>query len=128
MPYGLSYFVYSLLFVAVWLGLFAMRPDLRRDMLLFSLVITPLGPVSDIWYLRDYWQRPTLTGYPISLEDALFAFAIGGIAFGLHKTLFRRNSVRSLAHKPEPWLLVASAAIVFAATLLLTGLLRVNSI
>lgn len=128
MPYALSYFVYSLLFVAVWLILFALRPDLRRDMLIISLVVMPLGPLSEIWYLRDYWQRPTITGYPISIEDALFAFAIGGAAFALHKVLFNQASLTGPARLRQPWLVAAAGVIVFGSTLLLTGLLGVNSI
>jgi predicted neutral ceramidase superfamily lipid hydrolase len=128
MSYQLSYFVYSLIFLGAWIVLFALRPDLRRDMLLFSLVIAPLGPASEIWFLRDYWQRPTITGQPISIEDAVFAFAIGGIAFSLYKTLFRLTSVAGPAQPQRVWLIAACSVINFSSLLLLTGWLRVNSI
>jgi hypothetical protein len=129
MSYQLSYFVYSLIFLGAWIVLFALRPDLRRDMLLFSLVIAPLGPASEIWFLRDYWQRPTITGQPISIEDAVFAFAIGGIAFSLYKTLFRLTSAPPSAKQPQRlWLIAACGVINFSSMLLLTGWLGVNSI
>ena len=54
---SLSYFfVYSLLFMLVWVVLFAARKDLRPPMLLMSIAIAPLGPLSEIWYLQDYWK------------------------------------------------------------------------
>lgn len=138
MSYQLSYFVYSLIFLGVWIVLFALRPaplppakcagGERRDMLLFSLVIAPLGPASEIWFLRDYWQRPTITGQPISVEDAVFAFAIGGIAFSLYKTLFRLTSAASPTQPPRLWLIAALPVIMFLSVLLLTSGLGVNSI
>jgi hypothetical protein len=66
------------MFVAAWLALFALRPDLR----LFSLAIIPLGPVSEIWYLRDFWQRPTITGYLHGGDDVEFSWGlIGGVIY-----------------------------------------------
>jgi len=67
-----SYLGYSLIFLLLWAVFYILRPDLRRRMLIFSLIIMPLGPLSEFWFLKDYWRRPTITGYPISLEDAVF--------------------------------------------------------
>jgi hypothetical protein len=69
-----SYLVYSLIFLLVWVVLYILRPDLRRRMLIFSLIM-PLGPLSEFWFLRDYWRRPTITGYPISIGDPIFSIA-----------------------------------------------------
>src|SRR5688572_29267623 len=84
-----SYLGYSLIFLLLWIVFYILRPDLRRRMLLFSLIITPLGPLSEFWFLRDYWRRPTVMGTPISIEDAIFAFAIAGIAYSIHKVFFK---------------------------------------
>lgn len=128
MNYQLSYLVYSLLFLAVWVILFLVRKDLRRRMLLFSLVAAPMGPVSEIWFLRDYWQRPTVTGYPISIEDALFAFSVGGIAFNLYKVVFSVTVVRGRTQISRRWLLLVFPLTVLSSMLLLTNWLGVNSI
>lgn len=66
-----SYIGYSLIFILVWAVFYILRPDLRRRMLIFM----PLGPLSEFWFLRDYWRRPTITGYPISIGDPIFSIA-----------------------------------------------------
>jgi hypothetical protein len=123
-----SYLGYSLIFLFVWLLFYILRPDLRRRMLLFSLIITPTGPLSEIWFLKDYWRRPTITGYPISIEDAIFAFAMGGIAYGIYKILFNITSVQSEDQPRRWWLVPAFFIITFLPLVLLTDLLHVNSI
>ena len=70
-----SYLGYSLIFLLVWGVFYTLRSDLRRRTLIFSLIVMPLGPLSEFWFLKDYWKRPTITGLPISIEDAIFSFA-----------------------------------------------------
>jgi hypothetical protein len=74
-----SYLGYSLIFLAIWVLFYVLRPDLRRRMFLFSLVMALLGPLSEFWFLKDYWRRLTITGYPISIEEVAFSFAIGAL-------------------------------------------------
>jgi len=76
MDINYSYLGYSLTFLLLWAVFYILRPDLIRRMLIFSLITLPMGPLSEFWFLKDYWRRPTITGYPISIEDAIFAFAI----------------------------------------------------
>ena len=123
-----SYLGYSLIFLFIWILFYFLRPDLRQRMLIFSLIITPLGPISEIWFLKDYWRRPTITGYPISVEDAIFAFAIGGIAYSIYKIAFNMVVVPSKGQPPRAWLVIASFVIFILPLLLLTDLLHVNSI
>ena len=123
-----SYLGYSLIFLLIWVIFYILRPDLRRRMLVFSLIITPLGPLSEIWFLRDYWRRPTITGYPISLEDAVFSFAIGGIAYSIYKFFFNMTAVKSEDQQPQVWLVFAFFIITVLPLLLLTDLLGINSI
>ena len=123
-----SYLGYSLIFLLVWILFYILRPDLRRRMLIFSLIITPMGPLSEIWFLRDYWRRPTITDYPISIEDAIFAFAIGGIAYAIYKVFFNMTAVQSEDQPRRGWLVIAFFVITFIPLLLLTDLLGINSI
>jgi hypothetical protein len=123
-----SYLGYSLIFLIIWIVFYILRPDLRRRMLIFSLIITPMGPLSEIWFLRDYWRRPTITGYAISIEDAIFAFAIGGVAYGIYKIFFNRTVVQSEDQPRRNWLVVAFSMITIIPLLLFTDLLGVNSI
>jgi len=123
-----SYLGYSLIFLLVWGIFYILRPDLRHKMLLFSLIITPMGPLSEIWFLKDYWRRPTITGSPISIEDAIFAFAIGGIAYAIYKVVFNVTAVQSKDQPRPVWMVIAFFVITFIPLLLFTDLLGVNSI
>jgi hypothetical protein len=81
--YHSAYLFYDALFLAVWIALFVLRNDLRVPMIIYSLLVAPLGPGSEAWYLRDYWKPLTITGTDVGIEDVLFAFAIGGIALAI---------------------------------------------
>jgi len=122
-----SYLGYSLIFILVWLIFYILRPDLRRRMLIFSLIIMPLGPLSEFWFLRDYWRRPTITGYPISVEDAIFSIAIGGIAYSIYKVFFNMSVVEG-HDQPRAWLVIAFLIIIILPLFILTDLLHINSI
>ena len=58
-------------------------------MLLISAYGGIAGPISQIWYIRDYWKPETITGWPISFEDVLFGFFIAGIASVAYEILLR---------------------------------------
>jgi hypothetical protein len=123
-----SYLGYSLIFLLVWVILFYLRHDLRQRMLIFSLITMPLGPVSEFWFLRDYWRRPNITRYAISIEDAIFAFAIGGIAYSIYKVFFKMSVIESREPPRQAWLGIAFGIILILPLFVLTDLLRVNSI
>jgi hypothetical protein len=123
-----SYLGYSLIFLFLWILFYISRPDLRSRMLTFSLIITPLGPLSEIWFLKDYWRRPTIFGYPIGIEDAMFAFAIGGIAYSLYKIVFNLTALPSEDQPRRPWLAIAFLVMTILPLLLLTDVLGINSI
>jgi hypothetical protein len=123
-----SYLGYSLIFLLVWAILFVLRPDFRRRMLIFSLIIAPLGPLSEIWFLKDYWRRGTITGYLISIEDVMFSFAIGGITYSIYKVFFNMSAVESEDQPSRPWLIIAFMVLAMAPSSYLTDLLHVNSI
>ena len=123
-----SYLGYSLIFLVVWIVFYLLRPDLRRPMLIFSLLITPLGPFSEIWFLKDYWRRPTITGYPISIEDGIFAFASAGIVYGIYKIFFRTIILQGDKVARRPWLVIAYVLLTVLPLLIFTNLLGVNSI
>lgn len=87
----LVFLLMSLALLALWLCLWALRADLRSAMLKVSLVGGAAGLVAELWYFRDYWRPPVLAGVARpSPEDALFGFAVTGVAFAAHKTAFRR--------------------------------------
>jgi hypothetical protein len=123
-----SYLGYSLIFLVLWLIFYLLRPDLRKRMLIFSLIITPLGPVSELWFLRDYWRRDTITGYPIGVEDAFFSFAIAGIAYSFYKLVFHLTAVQKQDSARHDWLILAFLMMTILPLLLLTDVFHINSI
>jgi hypothetical protein len=81
--YRSAYLVGSLIFGVVWAVLFTLRKDLRREMLSLSLLAGIMGPLSEHFYLQDYWQPEYwLPGF-LRIEDFLAGFflGIGGRAF-----------------------------------------------
>ena len=97
-----AYLLGNLFFLLVWIILFIYRRDLRRKMLIMSLVVAPMGPLSEIFYLRDYWQPQLFNGWLIGIEDLLFGFAIGGIAAVIYEELFGKKYLsRHLSAHPK---------------------------
>lgn len=81
-----AYVLGSLVGLLLWAIIFVLRPDLRRRMLWVSLLLLPLAPIGESFFLLDYWRPPLIL--PIwyhgmaygGLADLLFVFALGGIA------------------------------------------------
>ena len=64
-----------------------------------SFLVAPLGPLSEFFYLKDYWQPQLMNGWKIGFEDFLFAFCIGGIAGVLYEEIFRKKTIRKQPHR-----------------------------
>src|SRR6266699_1178859 len=122
----MAYSALILFFIAIWLVAFVLRAELRRALLLVSLVIAPLGPLSEFWFLRDYWARETLSGAYIGVEDVLFSFFLGGVTFAIYKVVFW--ATLSKKHPSFGYLPLYTAFITISFLLVLTNLLGVNSI
>ena len=85
-----AYLVLSSALALVWVILYAVRRDLRGNMVGVSLATMPLG-LTEPLFVPTYWNPPTLfdlahrTGF--DLESLLFSFAIGGIVFAAYDAL-----------------------------------------
>lgn len=88
-----------LLFLLIWLILFYHKKNVRREMVLMSFLIAPLGPISELFYFKDYWKPNYLLPlFGFGVEDLFFAFLIGGIAAVIYEELFVRKYKNT---KPE---------------------------
>ncbi|OGI67119.1 hypothetical protein A2823_01660 [Candidatus Nomurabacteria bacterium RIFCSPHIGHO2_01_FULL_41_91] len=80
----------NIFFLLVWLVLFIVRKDLRREILTMSVLIAPLG-ITQIFFFRDYWHPTyslgTIFGV-VGLEEIIFCFLIGGIAAVIYEEIF----------------------------------------
>lgn len=122
-----AYLFLGLFFFVVWLILYVRRKDLRRMMLLASIAGAISGPLSEIWYFRDYWLPPTIVGQGvISPEDVLFGFSVFGVAVAVFPTITR--TYFSAQHVKKSWLLPVFIVSFFVGFLIFTDLLGMNSI
>ena len=86
-----SYILFSLV---VWLGLFLYRSDLRKEIVVMSVLSAPLGPLGDFFYRRDYYNLPILNGDLWILQSSLLGFFLGGVSAVLFAELFKRRYAR----------------------------------
>lgn len=126
--YKYLYLFSSIVLGLFWLLLFLVRRDLRREILVMSLVLFPLGVVLEkMWYFKDYWQPEFVTGWPISVEDALFGFFLAGISAVIYEELAGKRFINR--HKrSHNWLLVFFVVIILLTTFVLTNIFNINSI
>src|SRR3989338_9589798 len=88
--YQYAYLIFNVFFFLIWLALFLIRPDLRKKMLVMSLIVAPLG-FTQYFYFQDYWHPTyslgTLFGIA-GIEDILWSFFIGGITAVIYEEIF----------------------------------------
>ena len=129
-----AYLALSTALLGVWLVLFAVRADIRRELVRVSIGTMFLG-LTEPLFVPSYWDPPTLgdlarrTGF--DLESLLFSFAIGGIVFAAYDVVVRAAPSVSLARERRHprhrfhALAICSAPLVFALVL---GSTRLNPI
>jgi hypothetical protein len=123
-----AYLVGALLLgICFWLPIYVLRKGLRREMLFFSLLCAPIGPLSEYFYRHDYWRPELFTGWPVGLEDALFGFFIGGIAAVAYEAVFSKqpHAVHSTIRR---WYMFATVPICIVWMLVGTFVLGINSV
>ena len=129
-----AYLVLSASLFAVWLILYGVRSDLRRQTLRISLGTMPLG-LTEPFFVPAYWNPPTLldlarrTGF--DLESLLFSFAIGGIVFAAYNALGATapaGSMRAERHDPRHRYHLAAVVAAPAVFLVLLAVTPLNPI
>jgi hypothetical protein len=124
----MAYLALTLYFGVLWVIAFFLRRDLRRSLTLFSLAVMPLGPISEIWFLQDYWSRQTFFGARIGLDDALFSFFMGGVAFAIYKVAFGVHLRKTDTRKRALVLPLVCGLITLTSLIILTNMMGINSI
>ncbi|MBT3398226.1 hypothetical protein HN997_03715 [archaeon] len=108
------YLVGGLILLAVWAVLYLLRKDLRKEMWITSLILTPFG-ATEIFFVPHYWNPTTLFGWIPGIESFLLSFAVGGIAavlyeFLLDRRLSKMRESKQVAHRHLIYLIVATVA------------------
>ncbi|OHA21798.1 MAG: hypothetical protein A2849_02600 [Candidatus Taylorbacteria bacterium RIFCSPHIGHO2_01_FULL_51_15] len=98
-PVQYAYLALGLLYLIFWLILFLSRRDLRREMLISSLLAGFLAIILEPFFLKDYWTPELINGWSVGIEDFLYGFAIGGIANVLYEEFFKKRFIRKRSER-----------------------------
>jgi hypothetical protein len=128
-----GYLIGDTILLTIWAILFWRRKDTRKEMLILSFIIGVIGPFSEYWYFKDYWNPPMIfkPSWPFGgLEDFLFGFGIGGISAVIYEIIFRRKLIcpRKTKRGYHNWILLVFPLIVIAIMIILTDVHGLNSI
>ncbi len=91
--YQFSYFIGVLPLIAIWLLIFLLRKDLRKEMLSISIMFGIAGLLSEPIYAYDWWKPLTITNTTIGIEDFLFGFTVAGISSSIYLFLTKKKLV-----------------------------------
>ena len=103
--YQYAYLLGSLLFLPIWLILFHKRKDLRKKMLVMSFLLGFVGPITEPFFIKDYWKPFTVTNTSVGIEDYIFVFLFSGIACVLYEEIFGKR-ISSRKNRNHHWALV----------------------
>lgn len=128
--YHYAYLIGNLLILfPIWLFLFVYRKDLRKEILIISLIAGIAGPISELWYLKDYWRPEIFTGWPVGIEDFIFGFCIGGISAVIYEEIFGKHfSNRANRKHHWSWFVVPVIALFTIIFNALFFIFKINSI
>lgn len=88
----MHYLLGSLLLLGIWILIFVSKKELRKEMLIASLLVTPAA-LSEVFFVPGYWLPDTIGNPKLSVEDFIFTFAIGGIIAVIYE-LFMKGKVK----------------------------------
>jgi len=97
-----TYAIGVLFFLVIWLGIYIFVPKSRKAILWSSIAWGHVGPISEYWHLKDYWDPAYMLRFEIGnwvfgTEDYFFAFAYGGLSAGIFDILIRKLGEKELA-------------------------------
>lgn len=83
------YLLGTIILLLIYVCVFIARKDLRKIMLISSTVILPFGPLTEIFFFKDYWFPPSfleihILGIKVLPEDIFYAFTapvLGGFLY-----------------------------------------------
>lgn len=114
-----GYFVGSLILGFVYLVIFLLRRDLRKELAWGGTLALPFATTAP-YFIPEYWNPPYIFGLigktGIGIEDLFFSFFVGGIAAVLFEFLENRKEVK--LKKAKQGKIIHLAPYVFAAILL----------
>jgi len=102
MGFQYSYLLTGLGFLLVWILLFIWRKDVRKEMILLSVIFGIVGLIAEPIHIQDWWKPLTITNTAVGIEDFLYGFAVGGIAAVIYEEIFKKRiRMRKIGKKKE---------------------------
>jgi|ERR1035437_3461594 hypothetical protein len=93
------YFIALIPFCIIWILIFYIRKDLRKEMLTMSLMIGILSLVTSYyWWTTDWWRPLNVTGTKVGIEDFIMGFSTGGIMASIYEVVFKRGLYKRKLH------------------------------
>jgi hypothetical protein len=125
-----AYLLATLLFGILWLVPFVAKKDLRRKMLRASVAGAIAGPISQYWFLKDYWRPEYILGGSFGIiEDLLFSFFIFGFTVAMIHIPFRvKDAPKEDSRRKSGWVYVLALVFQVLAFLIFTDFFGINSI
>lgn len=98
----------------LWLFLFIHRKDLRKEILISSVLIGVLAPLWSPWFIKDYWHPESLNFWRLGAGDFFYGFFFGGIANAIYEEIFGRHYAKRKNRKHHwSWFLIPFFALFF---------------
>lgn len=116
--YNFAYITGCFVLLSIWLIIFVLRRDLRKEMIWASVVALPFGFI-DYFLIPQYWQYQSifvlLPGSGLGIESFLFIFSMGGIASVLYEFFFAVTAVDidEGAKRTHPLILIVGVVLLF---------------
>ncbi len=102
MTYAYNYLIGTLVLLLIWIIFFKFRKDLRKEMIVISLLFGIVGLMVDPIYSRDWWLALTATGTMPGIESFIFGFSTAGIASVAYSEIFKRKiRIRKTSEKEK---------------------------
>lgn len=131
-PSGQAYFILTIPFAIIWLLLYFFSKRTRKEQLIMSLILIPLGTLTEILYFQDYWKPQSVFQLSVGpiwllLEDFIFMFAISGIGAVMYEILFHKRIAKKKKNFHKKYGLITIILVSILSTLALFYL-GINSI
>lgn len=117
--YTYSYFLANTALLLVWFLLFLFRKDVRKEMLVISILFGFAGVLVQYAYTTDWWRPLTITGTRIGIEDFMFGFWVGGVSAVIYEEVFKKKIYKRKPRKESVFMLAVPMTLIL--TLLFFG-------
>jgi len=86
------YLIALIPFCVIWSICYIKRKDLRREIMIMSLLIGFLSvATSYYWWTIDWWRPLNITSTKVGIEDLIMGFTTGGIMASLYEIVFKKG-------------------------------------